>query len=215
MEKLKKSFTKEDTWRIFRIMSEFVEGFEELSDIDKAICIFGSARTNPSDKYYKLATETAKVFARNGYSVITGAGSGIMEAANKGAYLAKKESVGLNILIPTKQKANRFVTRLIEFSYFFSRKVMFAKYSKAFLVFPGGFGTLDELFEGLALVQTRRLDPFPIVLVGSDYWKGMIQWLEKKVLACGAIGEEDKALFKVLDDPEEILETVEKFYSEV
>lgn len=213
MAKFKHDFTKQDPWRIFRIMSEFVDGFEALSDVDKAVCVFGSARSKPDNKYYKLAVKTAKVFSKNGYAVITGAGNGIMEAANKGCLGAKKsESIGLNILIPIKQKPNPYINRLLEFSYFFSRKVMFAKYSKAFLVFPGGFGTLDEFFEGLALVQTQRLEPFPIILVGSSYWKGLIKWLEAVVLKSGAIERNDLLLFKIVDDPEKMLEVVNNFY---
>jgi len=210
---LKQNFTKEDPWRIFRIMSEFVDGFEELSGITKAICIFGSARTKPSNKYYKLAEKTASLFAKSNYSIITGAGSGIMEAANKGCFNARGDSIGLNILIPTKQKPNKYINRLLEFSYFFSRKVMFAKYSKAFLVFPGGFGTLDELFEGLALVQTRRLEPFPIVLVGSKYWDGMIKWIKKSLLKSGCVDPEDMSAFKVMDDPRDILAYVDDYYN--
>jgi uncharacterized protein (TIGR00730 family) len=157
MPTLKGDFTKEDPWRIFRIMSEFVDGFEELSDIKEAVSIFGSARVKPGSKYYKLAEDTGVMLVKNGYSVITGAGPGIMEAANKGAKKAGGESIGLNILIPTTQAPNKYITRLLEFKYFFCRKVMFAKYSKAFVVFPGGFGTMDEFFEAITLVQTRRV----------------------------------------------------------
>ena len=168
MPLLKQDFIKEDPWRIFRIMSEFVDGFEELSDVTNAVSIFGSARAGQSSKYYKVAEDTAKLMVNNGYAVITGAGAGIMEAANKGANKAGGDSIGLNILIPTMQKPNKYVTRLLEFKYFFCRKVMFAKYSKAFIVFPGGFGTLDELFEAITLVQTERVDPFPVILVGPS-----------------------------------------------
>jgi uncharacterized protein (TIGR00730 family) len=212
MAPLKGDFTKEDPWRIFRIMSEFVDGFEELSDIRQAVTIFGSARFKPTNKYYKLATDTAYLMAKNGYSVITGAGPGIMEAANKGAKKAEGDSIGLNILIPTAQKANKYVTRSIEFKYFFCRKVMFAKYTKAFIVFPGGFGTLDELFEGITLVQTRRVEPFPVILVGEEYWKDMIKWIKSTLLPRDAIEKPDLAIFSVADTPQEILAKITDFY---
>ncbi len=187
MAVLKEDFTKEDPWRIFRIMSEFVDGFEELSDVKNAVSIFGSARAKPSNKYYKIAEKTAAHLAKNGYAIITGAGAGIMEAANKGAKKAGGESIGLNILIPIVQNPNRYVTRLLNFKYFFCRKVMFAKYSKAFVAFPGGFGTLDEFFEGITLIQTQRIDPFPVILMGKDYWKGMMRWLKETMLPAGTI----------------------------
>lgn len=210
---LKQDFIKEDPWRIFRIMSEFVDGFEELSDLNKAISIFGSARhTNATKKYYKTAEETAALLAKNGYSVITGAGSGIMEAANKGAKKAGGESIGLNILIPTMQKPNKYVTKLLEFKYFFCRKVMFAKYSKAFVVFPGGFGTLDELFEAITLVQTKRVDPFPVILVGKNYWKGLTSWLNKTLVREGTIEKKDMDIFSVVETPQEVLAAINRFY---
>ncbi|MCX5680179.1 MAG: TIGR00730 family Rossman fold protein [Candidatus Omnitrophica bacterium] len=212
MAVLKGDFTKEDPWRIFRIMSEFVDGFEELSDVKNAITIFGSARFKPSNRYYKLADETAYMMAKNGYSIITGAGPGIMEAANKGAKRAKGDSIGLNILIPTAQKPNKYVTRSVEFKYFFCRKVMFTKYSKAFIVFPGGFGTLDELFEGITLVQTKRVEPLPVILVGGEYWKDMIKWIKNTLLAKDAIEKQDLSIFSVADTPEEILSSIRKFY---
>lgn len=215
MARFRQDFTKEDPWRIFRIMSEFVDGFEELHNVKNAVCVFGSTKSKRTNPYYKLATKTAKLFAKEGYPIITGAGSGIMEAANKGAYEAKGESIGLNILIPTKQKPNKYITHLLEFSYFFCRKVMFAKYSKAFIVFPGGFGTLDEFFEAAALVQTKRMEPFPIILVGSAYWRGMLKWLKNTVLRHGAIDKEDLNVFKVIDEPEKIVEYVKNFYHEV
>ncbi len=215
MATLKPSFTREDPWRIFRIMSEFVDGFEELSCIKQGISIFGSARTKPADKYYKLAEDTAFALSRAGYSIITGAGPGIMEAANKGAKRSGEISIGLNILIPSEQKPNRFITKLIEFKYFFCRKVMFAKYSKAFIVFPGGYGTLDELFEALSLVQTQRIDPFPIVLAGSDYWKGMLKWLKDTVVKSGAVSRSELSIFTVLDTPGEIVDFVKKFYHKI
>ena len=212
MALLKGDFTKEDPWRIFRIMSEFVDGFEELSDVKQAVTIFGSARVAPSNKYYKLADKTAYMMAENGYSIITGAGPGIMEAANKGAKKAEGDSIGLNILIPTAQKPNKYVTRSVEFKYFFCRKVMFAKYSKAFIVFPGGFGTLDELFEGITLVQTKRVEPFPVILVGSEYWKDMIKWIKTTLLSHDAIEKADISIFSLADTPEEILTIIRKFY---
>ena len=212
MPPLKGDFTKEDPWRIFRIMSEFVDGFEELSDVKDAVTIFGSARFTPSNKYYKLADETAYLMAKSGYSVITGAGPGIMEAANKGAKRAEGDSIGLNILMPTAQKPNKYVTRSLEFKYFFCRKVMFVKYTKAFIVFPGGFGTLDELFEGITLVQTRRVDPLPVILVGGEYWKDMRGWIKTTLLARDAIERKDLAIFSVADTPKDILATIRKFY---
>ncbi|MFA6078667.1 MAG: TIGR00730 family Rossman fold protein [Candidatus Omnitrophota bacterium] len=215
MSTLKQDFTQEDPWRIFRIMSEFVDGFETLSDVDNAISIFGSARTKPGNKYYKLATDTAYYLAKHNYSIITGAGAGIMEAANKGAKKAKGDSIGLNILIPTMQKPNKFVTRLLEFKYFFCRKVMFVKYARAFIVFPGGFGTLDELFEAITLVQTRRTSQFPVVLVGRDYWKGLIHWMNTTLMDNGTIDREDMKLFTVADTPKTILAAIDRFYEKL
>jgi uncharacterized protein (TIGR00730 family) len=212
MAPLKGDFTKEDPWRIFRIMSEFVDGFEELSDLRQAVTIFGSARFKPSNKYYKIAVDTAHLMAKNGYSVITGAGPGIMEAANKGAKDAEGDSIGLNILIPTAQKPNKYVTRSVEFKYFFCRKVMFAKYTKAFIVFPGGFGTLDELFEGITLVQTKRIEPIPVILVGGEYWKDMIKWIKTTLLKRDAIEKQDLAIFSMAETPHQILGIVRKFY---
>jgi len=214
MPPLKSDFIKEDPWRIFRIMSEFVDGFEELSDLKKAVSIFGSAKQKApvTKKYYKIAEDTAQLLAKNGYAVITGAGQGIMEAGNKGAKKAGGESIGLNILIPITQKPNRYVTRLLEFKYFFCRKVMFAKYSKAFVIFPGGFGTLDELFEAITLVQTERVDPFPVILVGKSHWKGLIAWIRKMLISEGSIEEKDMSLFSVVDKPQEVLAAINKFY---
>jgi len=212
MARLKQDFTKEDPWRIFRIMSEFVDGFEELADIDNGISIFGSARTKKSSKYYKLADQTAYRLSKAGYSVITGAGPGIMEAANKGAKKAGGASIGLNILIPSEQKPNRYATRLLHFKYFFCRKVMFAKYSRAFVVFPGGFGTLDEFFEALSLVQTERIEPFPILLFGSDYWNGLLRWIEHVLLKQGAITKSELSIFKITDKPEQVVKYIESFY---
>jgi len=212
MAPLKGDFTKEDPWRIFRIMSEFVDGFEELSDVKSAVSVFGSARANPSCRYYKIAEETAARLVKNGYSVITGAGSGIMEAANKGAKASGGESIGLNILIPIIQKPNRYVTKLLEFKYFFCRKVMFAKYSKALVAFPGGFGTMDEFFEAVTLVQTKRIDPFPIILVGREYWKGLVKWMEGTILPHKMIEKSDLKIFTLVDTPQEIISAINKFY---
>jgi len=209
---LKGDFTKEDPWRIFRIMSEFVEGFEDLSDVGNAVTIFGSSRTKPSDKYYKIAEETSKRLVNKGYAVITGAGPGIMEAANKGTKKAGGDSIGLNILIPTLQKPNRFVTRPIEFKYFFCRKVMFVKYSKALVVFPGGFGTLDEFFEVVTLVQTQRMEPLPIIVVGSKFWKGLVAWMDKTLTSHGMIDKSELGIFRVVDTPKEVIDAIEDFY---
>jgi len=214
MPRLKGDFTKEDPWRIFRIMSEFVDGFEELSDVKEAVSIFGSARSKPSNKYYKIAEETAARLAKQGYSIITGAGPGIMEAANKGAKKAGGESIGLNILIPTTQKPNKYVTKLLEFKYFFCRKVMFAKYSKALIAFPGGFGTMDEFFEAVTLVQTRRIDPFPVILVGSDFWKDLIKWMEDTLLPSKTISKSDLKIFALADTPQEVVDIISKFYKD-
>jgi uncharacterized protein (TIGR00730 family) len=212
MVNLKQDFTREDPWRIFRIMSEFVDGFEELSDVTAAVSIFGSARAKSSNKFYKIAEETAAKLVGNGYAVITGAGPGIMEAANKGANRAGGESIGLNILIPIMQKPNRYVKHLVEFRYFFCRKVMFAKYSKAFVVFPGGYGTLDEFFEAVTLVQTKRVDPFPVILVGSDFWKGLIKWMSDTLAFHKMIAHPDLNIFRVANTPEEVVAIINKFY---
>ncbi len=213
MPYLKQDFTKEDPWRIFRIMSEFVDGFEELANIKKAVSIFGSAKKRKSTKkFYKVAEATAALLVKNGYSIITGAGGGIMEAANKGAKNAGGDSVGLNILIPIVQHPNKYVTRLIDFKYFFCRKVMFLKYSRAFVVFPGGFGTLDELFEAITLVQTKRVDPFPVILVGKEYWKGLVSWIKNTLLPEGTIDEVDLKLFSVVNTPKEVMAAIDRFY---
>lgn len=206
-------FTTQDPWRIFRIMSEFVEGFEELAKIGPAVTVFGSARTKASDKYYKLAEEAAFLLAKDGYAIITGAGPGIMEAANKGAKKAGITSIGLNIQVPVAQKPNRFITKLIEFRYFFCRKVMFLKYAKASVIFPGGFGTMDEFFETITLIQTQRMERLPVVLVGSEYWKGLIDWVKKSMVNANRVSEEDLDIFSIVDEPEEVVRAIKKFYS--
>jgi uncharacterized protein (TIGR00730 family) len=205
-------FTQQDPWRVFRIMGEFVEGFEELSMIGPAVTVFGSARTKPKDKYYKIAEDIGYKLAKAKYAVITGAGRGIMEAANKGAKRAGGKSVGLNIDIPVVQKPNPYVTHLIDFRYFFCRKVMFVKYAKAFIVLPGGYGTLDEFFEAITLVQTQRIQPFPVILVGSDYWKGLIAWIKDALVKNGLIDKKEMGLFKVVDTSDHVIRIIRDFY---
>lgn len=205
-------FAREDTWRVFRIMAEFVDGFEILSKVGQAVSLFGSSRIKAGDKYYKVATQTAYLLAKEGYAIITGGGPGLMEAANKGAQQAKGKSVGLNIQIPQEQKSNQYVDLLVEFRYFFCRKVMFLKYGRAFVILPGGYGTLDELFESLNLIQTLRVEKFPVVLVGSQYWKGMVDWLKDTALKTGCISAADLRIFSVVDKPEEVVSVIKKFY---
>ncbi len=206
-------FTTQDPWRIFRIMSEFVEGFEELANIGPAVTIFGSARTKAGGRYYKLAEETAFLLAEDGYAIITGAGAGIMEAANKGAKRGGSSSIGLNIEVPVAQKPNKFITKLIEFRYFFCRKVMFLKYAKAYVIFPGGFGTMDEFFETITLIQTQRIEKAPVVLMGSEYWKGLTAWIKKSMLETDCISEGDMDIFRIVDEPDEVVKVIKRFYS--
>jgi len=213
MSKLKAiDFTQEDPWRIFRIMSEFVDGFESLSNIGPAVTIFGSARLKPADRYYKLAEQIAFKLAKAKYAIITGAGLGIMEAANKGAKKAGGKSIGLNIDIPVVQNPNPYVTDLIDFRYFFCRKVMFVKYACAFVVLPGGFGTMDEFFEAITLIQTQRIEPFSVILIGKAYWKGLIDWMKETMLNDGLVSKVDLSLYKVTDDPDDVLHIIKKFY---
>jgi uncharacterized protein (TIGR00730 family) len=195
-----------ESWRIFRIMAEFVEGFEVMAQVGKAVSIFGSARTAPSDRYYKEAEETARLFAKSKFSVITGGGPGIMEAANKGAFEAKGQSIGLNITLPQEQEGNRYQTIGLDFHYFYARKVMFVKYSEAFICFPGGYGTLDEFFETLTLIQTLKVAAFPVVLYGSKHWRGLDAWMRE--LSPHFIDPEDSEIFKLVDDPEECVKIV-------
>lgn len=191
-----------DLWRMFRIMAEFTEGFEELASVGPAVSIFGSARTEPEDKYYKLATETASELVKAGFAVITGGGGGIMEAANKGAIEAKGQSIGLNIELPTEQLPNEYQNLSLNFRYFFCRKVMFLKYAHGFIVFPGGFGTMDEFFESLVLIQTLKQATFPVVLMGSDFWNGLVDWIKSKMLGDHTyISPGDMDVFTVVDDP--------------
>jgi uncharacterized protein (TIGR00730 family) len=198
-----------DSWRMFRIMAEFVDGFDAMSTIDiPAVTIYGSARTPKDDPLYKITEKLAGELAKAGYGVITGGGPGIMEAANKGAFEAGGLSIGLNISLPHEQDANPYTNFPLNFKYFFVRKVMLMKYSMGFICMPGGFGSLDELFESLTLIQTERIRPFPIVLFGTDYWGGLVQWIEDKLLTNGNIHAGDVALFKVLDEVDEVLDYI-------
>lgn len=201
-----------EAWRIFRIMAEFVEGFEELEKIEKAITIWGSARVKEGDEWYEKARKTAKLLAKKGYAIITGGGPGIMEAANKGAMEGNGESIGLNIELPKEQKPNPYIKKLISFRYFFTRKVMFVKYTKGFIIFPGGFGTLDEFTEAITLIQTERVHRFPVILMDKSYWKGIIEWMEEILLKRKYIDKKDLKIFKVLNEPEEAVNFIEEFY---
>ena len=202
------AFTTSDPWRVMRITSEFVEGFDALADITKGVTIFGSARTGPDDPQYDAARETAKLLAAQGFSIITGAGPGIMEAANKGAKEGGGHSVGCNIELPFEQGANPYVDTLVNFRYFFVRKTMFIKYSNAFIIFPGGFGTLDELFEALTLIQTGKIYQFPVILFGRHYWAGLVRWISSRLVGEGKIAAGDLDLLLLTDDPAEAAQAV-------
>jgi uncharacterized protein (TIGR00730 family) len=223
-DKIKQAFKKKnwneiktsDSWKIFKIMSEFVEGFEKLARIGPCVSIFGSARTEPGTKYFKLAEEIAYQLTQHGYGVITGGGPGIMEAGNIGAKRGRGTSVGINIGLPFEQEPNLFIDsdKLITFDHFFVRKVMFMKYAQGFIVLPGGFGTFDELFEALTLIQTEKIGKFPIILVGSDYWGGLVKWIKEVMLEqFTSISPEDLDLFKVVDTAEDAVESINKFYT--
>ena len=203
-----------DSWQIFKIMSEFVDGFEKLAKIGPCVSIFGSARTPDEHKYYKMTVEIARLLADRGYGVISGGGPGIMEAANKGSYNAGGKSVGLNIELPHEQFHNKYIDRdkLLEFNYFFVRKVMFMKYSQGYIVMPGGFGTMDELFEAITLIQTGKIARFPIVLVGIEYWSGLIDWIKSTMLENQNISAEDLNLYRLVDTAEEAAEHIFRFY---
>ena len=192
-----------DSWRVFRIMSEFVGGFDNLATITRGVSIFGSARTKEGDEMYEAARETARLLAEEGFEIITGGGPGIMEAANRGAFEAGKVSVGCNIELPFEQAANPYLTRSLSFKYFFVRKTMFIKYSNAYIIFPGGFGTMDELFEALTLIQTRKIRNFPVVLFGSQYWRGLLAWVTSTMLNEKNISPEDLSLMHLTDSPQE------------
>lgn len=205
-----------DSWAIFKIMGEFVTGFERMSKIGPCVSIFGSARTKEEDSYYKLAVSIAKSISQAGYGVITGGGPGIMEAGNKGANLAGGTSVGLNIDLPFEQHDNPYIDtdKSLDFDYFFVRKVMFVKYSQGFVVMPGGFGTLDELFEAITLIQTHKIGKFPIILVGSDFWTGLFDWIKGTMLKVGNISPEDLNLIKIVDTEAEVVEIIDAFYKD-
>ncbi|WP_026777216.1 TIGR00730 family Rossman fold protein [Polaribacter sp. Hel_I_88] len=204
-----------DSWAIFKIMAEFVDGYEKLSKIGPSVSIFGSARTKPDHPYYILAEEIAYKLTQNGYGVITGGGPGIMEAGNKGARRGKGSSVGLNIELPFEQHDNPWIDKdkNLEFDYFFVRKVMFVKYSQGFIVMPGGFGTMDELFEAITLIQTKKIGRFPIVLVGTKFWGGLIDWIKDVLITEKNIGLEDLSLFRIVDTADEAVEHLNKFYA--
>ncbi|WP_190808841.1 TIGR00730 family Rossman fold protein [Flagellimonas sp. S3867] len=203
-----------DSWAIFKIMGEFVNGFEKMSAIGPCVSIFGSARTKPGDKYYELSVKVAKRVAEAGYGIITGGGPGIMEAGNKGANLAGGTSVGLNIDLPFEQHDNPYIDsdKSLDFDYFFVRKVMFVKYSQGFVVMPGGFGTLDELFEAITLIQTNKIHTFPIILVGTKFWTGLLGWIKDTMLEAGNISPKDLDLIKIVDTEEEVVQIIDAFY---
>ena len=205
-----------DSWRVFKILSELVEGFEKLARIGPCVSIFGSARTHYNDKYYKLAEDIAFRLTQKGYGIITGGGPGIMEAANKGAARGKGKSVGINIDLPFEQKPNSYIDadKLITFDHFFVRKVMFMKYAQGFIVLPGGFGTFDELFEAITLIQTRKIGKFPIILVGKKYWKGLLDWIKEVMLEEEHnISAEDLEIFKIVDTSDQAIQVIDNFYS--
>ncbi|MEZ4827447.1 MAG: TIGR00730 family Rossman fold protein [Bacteroidia bacterium] len=211
-----KKRTAQNSWLVFKIMAEFVEGFEKMAEIGPCVSIFGSARTKPDSPYYDLAVEIASKLASSGFGVITGGGPGIMEAGNKGAHEAGGASVGLNIELPFEQHSNPFIDpdKNIDFNYFFVRKVMFVKYAQGFVALPGGFGTLDELFEALTLIQTLKIDRFPVVLVGTNFWGGLIDWIRQTLLEqYGNISPDDMFLFTVVDTADEVVEYITNFYS--
>jgi len=203
-------FKVDESWRLFKIMGEFVEGVEALHNIGPAVSIFGSARVKPDDPVYKKTEEIATLFAQNNIAVITGGGGGVMEAANKGSATAGGTSVGLNIILPFEQEPNPFANIQVDFKYFFIRKVMFIKYAFAYIIMPGGFGTLDELFEAVTLIQTHRIKPLPVILVGRDYWSGLVEWIKSRLQGEKRISPEDLDILQVMDEPEKIVEAVKK-----
>jgi uncharacterized protein (TIGR00730 family) len=205
-------FRTEDTWRIFRIMAEFVDAFETLAKLGPAVSVFGSSRAAEGGPFYEQARDLGGRLARKGYTVVTGGGPGIMEAANRGAYEAGGTSVGLNIDLPLEQKPNPYLTRLLNFRYFFVRKVTFLKYTRAFVIFPGGFGTLDEFFESATLIQTQKIGSFPLLLSGKEYWSSLMKWLNEEVLRRGFISTGDLELVRLVDDNQEIVDIIDEFH---
>ncbi len=203
--------TLKDTWRLFRIMAEFVEGFENLSDIYPAVSIFGSARCKKDHPLYLKTYQLSRALGKEGFNIITGGGGGVMEAANKAARDAGVKSVGLNIELPLEQKPNPYANVRLSFRYFFVRKVMFVKYAVAYIIMPGGFGTLDECFEAITLIQTKKVKPFPVVLVDSQYWGGLVEWIRNTLVGAGAICQEDLNIFSVMDDIDEIVSYIKRF----
>jgi uncharacterized protein (TIGR00730 family) len=205
------SFKAGDSWRLFKIMSEFVDGFDSLASVGRpAVSIFGSARLTEGDPYYQLAVEVGRRLGEAGYAIMTGGGPGIMEAGNRGASEAGAPSIGLNIHLPFEQEPNRYANLPLEFRYFFVRKVMLIKYAMAFIAMPGGFGTMDELFEAITLIQTKRIKAFPIVLVGSKHWSGLVEWMKQSLLESGSISEEDLHIFQVMDSADEIVKFIQR-----
>ncbi|OGP89983.1 MAG: Rossman fold protein, TIGR00730 family [Deltaproteobacteria bacterium RBG_19FT_COMBO_43_11] len=205
------SLSIEESWRIFRIMAEFVDSIESLSKVDNAVTIFGSARVKPDDVYYQKTERLGQLLAQNGFSVITGGGPGIMEAANKGAAEAGGKSIGMNIRLPFEQKPNPYANIHLDYKYFFIRKVMFVKYALAYVILPGGYGTMDEFFEALTLIQTKRVKSFPLILMGSEYWQGLLDWLKDSMLHKGMILPSDYEMIQIIDDPEEVVKHIKKY----
>jgi len=219
MQKNKKylidEFNLQDSWRLFRILAEFVEGFDNMTNVPPAVTFFGSSRAVEGDFAYDAARELARKLAAEGCTIVTGGGPGVMEAANRGAREAKGLSIGLNIEIPFEQRPNKYIDKLITFRYFFVRKVIFVKYAMAFIILPGGFGTMDELFEALTLIQTRKIAPFPVFMIGTEYWAGLIDWVKKKMLGTGKISPEDLDILHVSDSQDEIVQRILKLRDEL
>ncbi|NLI82669.1 MAG: TIGR00730 family Rossman fold protein [Deltaproteobacteria bacterium] len=205
------AMTVNDSWRLFKILAEFVDGFETMSELYPAVSIFGSARVRPGDENYEKAVVIARKLAESGYHIITGGGPGIMEAGNKGAREGGAKSVGLNIVLPLEQEPNPYANLKLDFQYFFVRKVMFVKYAQAYIGMPGGFGTMDEIFEALTLIQTRRIKPFPVILVGKEYWTGLLDWICNQLMGRGYISPDDLNFLTLLDDPDEVVNTIRKY----
>jgi len=202
----------EESWRVLRIMAEFANSIDDLREVKNAVTIFGSARTKESDEYYQKTVEIAKLLVKNGFSVLTGGGPGIMEAGNRGAKEEKGDSIGLNIRLPFEQEPNKYISRLLNFRYFFVRKVMFLKYAKAVIVLPGGYGTMDELFESITLIQTEKIPKMPVILVGKDYWTGLVEWIKAQLLKNKMINKEDLDIFTIVDTPDDALRVLKDFF---